>query len=56
VVTTWGRAMGALAEDAAWTEATRRLGSVPRVLPPEETRAFVGRQVALYRDLARRLG
>jgi hypothetical protein len=36
--------------------ATRRVGSIPRLLAPEETRDYVRAQVALYRELARRLG
>jgi tripartite-type tricarboxylate transporter receptor subunit TctC len=52
----WAGVLAALARDAGWLEATRRLGSVPRILPPAETRAYVAAQLALYRDLARRLG
>lgn len=56
VVAAWGGVMAALRDDRAWLAATRRVGSIPRLLGPEETRAYVGAQVALYRDLARRLG
>jgi tripartite-type tricarboxylate transporter receptor subunit TctC len=56
VVAAWTRTLPAMAADAGWVEATRRLGSVPRVLGAEETRAFIGQQVALFRDLARRIG
>jgi tripartite-type tricarboxylate transporter receptor subunit TctC len=56
VVLAWVDALAALRDDIGWTEATRRVGSVPRLLGPAETRAFVATQVALYRDLAKRLG
>ena len=56
VVAAWTRAVAALRQDEGWQAATRRVGSIPRLLGPEETRAFVAGQVALYRDLARRLG
>lgn len=56
VVDAWVEAIAALASDRGWIEATRRSGSVPRSLPPTETRDFLRAQVALYGDLARRLG
>jgi len=56
IVSAWTRTLAALAADPGWTEATRRLGSVPRVLAPEETRRHVAQQVELFRSLGRRLG
>ncbi|MGG5808117.1 tripartite tricarboxylate transporter substrate binding protein [Falsiroseomonas sp. CW058] len=56
VVEAWTRTLAALAGDPGWTEATRRLGSVPRILDAAATRAHVAAQVALFRDLGRRLG
>ena len=56
VVAGWTAALAALARDQGWLAATRRVGSIPRLLGPAETRAFVGKQVEMYRDLARRLG
>ncbi|WP_149539448.1 Bug family tripartite tricarboxylate transporter substrate binding protein [Siccirubricoccus phaeus] len=52
----WVAALSALRGDAGWMAATRALGSYPRLLAPEETRDYVRAQVALYRDLGRRLG
>lgn len=52
----WVSAVAALASDRAWTDAVRRAGSVPRSLPPDATRDFVRAQIALYGELARRLG
>lgn len=56
IIRIWTRALAGLATDPAWNEATRRLGSVPRILGPEETRAHVAQQVRLFRDLGQRLG
>lgn len=51
----WSRVARATTADAEWLAATRRLGSVPRYLDGPATRAHVEAQIALYRDLARRL-
>lgn len=56
VVEAWVGAVASLASDRGWIEATKRTGSVPRLLPPSATRDFLRAQVALYGDLARRLG
>lgn len=56
VVTAWTAALARLRQDQGWMTATRRVGSIPRLLAPEETRDYVRAQVALYRELARRLG
>ncbi|MBY0336803.1 MAG: tripartite tricarboxylate transporter substrate binding protein [Acetobacteraceae bacterium] len=56
VMAAWGRVTAALAGDADWLAATRRVGSVPRILGPQAARAHVERQLTLYRELARRLG
>lgn len=56
VTAAWVHAIEALGADRAWVEATRRNGSVPRPLSPSATRDFVQAQIALYGDLARRLG
>jgi tripartite-type tricarboxylate transporter receptor subunit TctC len=52
----WARVLEALARDEEWNATTRRLGSVPRVLDAAATRAHVTAQIALYGELARRLG
>jgi len=56
VVEAWVRAIASLGSDRAWTEATRRSGSMPRTLSPSATRDFLQAQITLYGDLARRLG
>jgi tripartite-type tricarboxylate transporter receptor subunit TctC len=52
----WVAALAALREDAAWQAAMRAVGAMPRLLGPAETRAYIRAQVAMYRDLGRRLG
>jgi len=49
------RVARATTQDAEWLTATRRTGSVPRFLDGAATRAHVEAQIALYRNLARRL-
>lgn len=51
----WTRVALATTRDAEWLAATRRTGSVPRYLDGAAMRAHVTAQIALYRDLARRL-
>lgn len=52
----WLGALAALRADQAWQAAVREAGGIPRLLNPEETRAYLRGQVALYRELGRRLG
>jgi tripartite-type tricarboxylate transporter receptor subunit TctC len=52
----WVAALAALRDDTAWQQAVRAGGGMPRLLGPEETRGFLGTQVALYQALGRRLG
>jgi tripartite-type tricarboxylate transporter receptor subunit TctC len=52
----WERCLEKLAKDREWLAAVRRLGGMPKVLSPAETRLFVGRQVMMYRELGKRLG
>jgi tripartite-type tricarboxylate transporter receptor subunit TctC len=56
VTTAWSRAIAALSHDQGWLGGTRRLGGIPRLLPPGATRDYVQQQVAMYRDLAKQLG
>jgi tripartite-type tricarboxylate transporter receptor subunit TctC len=55
-VEAWVGAIAALGSDRGWVEALRRSGSVLRSLPPDATRDFLRAQIALYSDIARRLG
>ena len=52
----WVAALAALRDDQAWQAEVRGAGGIPRLLSPEETRAYLRAQVVFYRDLGRRLG
>ncbi|MCB4825546.1 Bug family tripartite tricarboxylate transporter substrate binding protein [Roseicella aerolata] len=52
----WRGVLSALRQDAAWQRAVRATGGIPRLLGSEETQAYLGAQVALYREIGRRLG
>ncbi|TQF84508.1 tripartite tricarboxylate transporter substrate binding protein [Elioraea sp. Yellowstone] len=56
VVRRWEAVLAALAKDEGWITATRRVGSVPQIRDGGAAKAFIGAQVALYRELGRRLG
>jgi tripartite-type tricarboxylate transporter receptor subunit TctC len=56
VVAAWTDALAELSRDRGWLAATQRVGSIPRLLPPAETLAFVRGQLEFYHDLGRRLG
>jgi tripartite-type tricarboxylate transporter receptor subunit TctC len=56
VVLAWADAFEKLRQDREWLAATRRVGSIPRLLDPTETLDYVRAQVTLYQDLGRRLG
>ena len=52
----WVEVLGKLKEDRAWIKLTRGLGSIPYVLSPEDTRAFVEKQYNAFRTLTEKLG
>ena len=56
LVARWAQALAALRHNPAWLAEVERQGSLPRLLLPDETRDYIGGQVALYRELARQLG
>lgn len=51
----WQGVVARTARDSEWIAATRRVGSVPRLLDGAATRTFVEAQIALFRGLAQRL-
>jgi tripartite-type tricarboxylate transporter receptor subunit TctC len=51
----WEEVIARTGADAEWIAATRRVGSVPRMTDGAAARAHVLAQIALFRDLARRL-
>ena len=52
----WVSVLASLKDDESWNEATARLGSIPTVMSPEETRAFVEQQFNTFREIADKLG
>ena len=56
LVARWAQGLAALGQNAAWLAEVGRQSRHALLLPPEETRAYIGAQVAMYRELARRLG
>lgn len=56
VVAKWVDVLGAIAADESWIETTEKLGSVPSILSPEETKTFVEGQVGTFSSTAEKLG
>lgn len=50
-VDTWVAALARIKDDPEWIARTRNMGSIPRLLPPEETRTFVKEQVEKFEAL-----
>ncbi len=55
VVDAWADALQQVKEDDSWNRLVTQLGSVPRILPPDETEEFVNEQYRVFRDLVDRL-
>jgi tripartite-type tricarboxylate transporter receptor subunit TctC len=56
VVDRWTGALAQLARDGGWLEGNARIGGIPALRSPSDTRAFVQEQYELYEGLARSLG
>jgi tripartite-type tricarboxylate transporter receptor subunit TctC len=52
----WVGVLTKLKSDKRWIEATEKLGSVPYILPPEATKAFVKKQYGVFESVSERLG
>ncbi|MEM6759086.1 MAG: tripartite tricarboxylate transporter substrate binding protein [Pseudomonadota bacterium] len=52
----WVGVLASLKTDASWNEATEKLGSIPMVMSPDDTRAFVEAQFNTFRVVADKLG
>lgn len=52
----WVSTLASLQNDAEWIEAEETLGSIPMILTPDETRAFVENQFNTFRKVADKLG
>ncbi|KPK90378.1 MAG: hypothetical protein AMJ94_09615 [Deltaproteobacteria bacterium SM23_61] len=55
VMDAWTKAMEGIKKDKTWLSLGRRLGSIPRVLPPAETKSFVDKQYQMYKKLGQKL-
>lgn len=56
LVAKWGEVLQKVARDPQWISATEKIGSVPRILPPEQTAEFAREQFETYDRLAKSLG
>ncbi len=56
LVAYWGGVLQKVAQDPQWITATERIGSVPRILPAEETARFVKEQFETYDRLGKAIG
>lgn len=50
-----GEAMQKMKSDSEWTQMVEKLGSIPTVLSPQETKDYVAKQRKIYSDIAQRL-
>lgn len=55
-VAAWTDVLAKLSADESWIAATEKLGSIPTVMSPEDTRAFVEAQFNTFRGIADKLG
>ncbi|GAP37484.1 tripartite tricarboxylate transporter substrate binding protein [Piscinibacter sakaiensis] len=55
LVDRWTALLAGAAADPQWQAATEKAGSIPRVLGPAETEAFIAAQFAVYERLGRQL-
>ena len=56
LVAYWSGVLQKVAQDPQWITATERIGSVPRILPAEETARFVKEQFETYDRLGKAIG
>ena len=56
LVAKWGEVLQKVAKDPQWISATEKIGSVPRILSPEQTADFAKEQFETYDRLAKSLG
>jgi putative tricarboxylic transport membrane protein len=56
VIQTWASALEELKHDDKWRATVLGMGSIPSILPPEETRQFAKDQYDFYRTLSPHMG
>jgi tripartite-type tricarboxylate transporter receptor subunit TctC len=52
----WSDVLQKISKDPQWVGATERIGSVPRIMPPDETARFVKEQFETYDKLGKSIG
>ena len=56
VVDKWVDVLGKLKKDKAWNKMTKGLGSIPSIMNPADTKAFVKTQFETFKKVAERVG
>ncbi len=56
LVAKWSDALARVAKDAAWLRGEEKIGSIPHVLAPDETKKYVADQFETYAQLGKKLG
>jgi len=56
VVDKWVATLASLKKDKAWIKMTKGLGSIPSIMPPAETKAFVKKQYETFKKIAEKVG
>ncbi|MBW1697724.1 MAG: tripartite tricarboxylate transporter substrate binding protein [Deltaproteobacteria bacterium] len=51
----WVAALQKIKKDKSWKTLTKKLGSIPYIIPPDETKAFVRKQYNTFHELAVKL-
>jgi tripartite-type tricarboxylate transporter receptor subunit TctC len=56
VVNKWTATLASMNKDKAWNKMTMGLGSIPSIMPPSETKAFVKKQYETFKEIAEKVG
>ncbi|MCP3664159.1 MAG: tripartite tricarboxylate transporter substrate binding protein, partial [Gammaproteobacteria bacterium] len=56
VISKWISVMDALKSDKTWNDKTKELGSIPAIMSPEDTKAFVQTQYEAFSKVTKKLG
>jgi tripartite-type tricarboxylate transporter receptor subunit TctC len=56
IVARWTEVLSKVADDPQWLAGEAKIGSIPRILPPDETARFVADQFQVYQQLGKKLG
>ena len=51
----WVETLGAVSHDPAWIASEQKIGSIPRIMSPQETERFMGEQYETYAELGAQL-